>query len=59
MEKDNNFLTIITKELEKTQLFKSTEKKYVWEKSTDITKKNKFLKEKEIHIKYPTYSFAY
>ncbi len=50
MEKDNNFLTIITKELEKTQLFKSTENKHVWEKSTDITKKNKFLKEKEIHI---------
>ena len=50
MEKDNNFLTIITKELEKTQLFKSKEKKHVWEKPIDITKKNKFLKEKEIHI---------
>ena len=50
MEKDNNFLTIITKELEKTQLFKLAEKKYVWEKSIDTIKKNKFLKEKEIHV---------
>ena len=50
MEKDNNFLTIITKELEKTQLFKSTQKKHVWEKSIDTKTKNKFLNEEEIHI---------
>ena len=50
MEKDNNFFIILTKELAKTQLFKTTEKNYVWEDSIATNKKNKFLKAKEVHI---------